>query len=184
MRAGRFFLILVVYKCRTYLFNYQGSLGHDDHPSFPVHFSKKKRTPQNPIDKCPKNFTPGNQSSRRNNHIRHKQNRFPITFALLLAPSHVGESVNCFWFVTTSPATLAEVRVDITPAIMADIAKRETSPDLPGAICESMPIWVPSEQRLPKPQSAYVAMRRERSERVWNCGSVWRRVYATNSFAS
>lgn len=60
------------------------------HPS-PSTFPKKKRTPQNPIDKCPKNFTPGNQSSRRNNHIRHKQNRFPITFARSISRRRVGK---------------------------------------------------------------------------------------------
>ena len=84
--------------------------------------------------------------------------------------------VNCFWLVTTKPATLALVKVEIAPAIKALSARRETSPERVGAIWDRTPTAVPSEPILAKPQSAYTAMRRERSERVWNSGSDWRRV--------
>lgn len=53
--------------------------------------------------------------------------------------------------VTTRPATAADERVEMTPEKSADKATFETSPDRFGAICESTPIWVPREPRLPKP---------------------------------
>ena len=42
--------------------------------------------------------------------------------------------------VISIPAMEAEVKVDKTPENRADTATRETSPALPGAICDKMPI--------------------------------------------
>ena len=55
---------------------------------------------------------------------------------------------------TTSPATAALVSVARTPETNALKASLLTSPLREGAICERMPIWMPSELMLPKPQMA------------------------------
>jgi hypothetical protein len=68
--------------------------------------------------------------------------------------------------VTNIPAMLAEVKVAITPEIKAEKATLATRPALPGASVESTPIWIPTEEILPKPQTAYVAMSWERGERA------------------
>jgi len=52
------------------------------------------------------------------------------------------------------PAILAEVKVAMTPEIKAEMATLATRPDLPGARVESTPIWIPTEEILPKPQTA------------------------------
>ena len=76
------------------------------------------------------------------------------------------------WSVTSKPAILALVRVLNAPEINAEMASLLTSPLRLGAIWESTPICVPNEPMLAKPQSAYVAMRRERGERSAYDGSV------------
>lgn len=63
-------------------------------------------------------------------------------------------TVNCFWLVTTNPATEAEVRVDMAPEIRAEKASLLTSPARVGASCDNTPIWVPREPRLANPQRA------------------------------
>jgi hypothetical protein len=62
------------------------------------------------------------------------------------------------------PAMEALVRVDMTPDNSAEIATFAIRPLRPGASCDKTPIWIPTDEMLPKPQTAYVAMRRERSE--------------------
>jgi hypothetical protein len=84
--------------------------------------------------------------------------------------------------VTTNPATEADVSVAKTPEISAETANLLTSPPRPGAICDRIPIWIPREPMLPKPHSAYVAMRRDRGERAPKEGSVVRVLKATYSF--
>jgi hypothetical protein len=49
------------------------------------------------------------------------------------------------------PAIAALLSVLRMPVMSALTASPATSPVLPGAICESTPIWVPSEPMLPKP---------------------------------
>lgn len=78
------------------------------------------------------------------------------------------------WSVTSSPATLALVSVEMAPLISALSATRDTSPLRPGDICDSTPICVPREPMLAKPHSAYVAMRRERGDRAAYIGSFCR----------
>lgn len=58
------------------------------------------------------------------------------------------------WFVTTRPATVAEVSVAVMPEMRADTARRETWPAREGASWPRIPIWIPSEPMLPKPQTA------------------------------
>ena len=67
--------------------------------------------------------------------------------------------------VTTKPAMLALVSVLMAPAMRADSATRETSPDRLGASWDRTPICAPRDPRLANPQRAYVAMRRERGVR-------------------
>ena len=59
----------------------------------------------------------------------------------------------------------ALVNVLMAPVMSAERASRDTSPERAGEICDRTPIWVPREPMLAKPQSAYVAIRRERGER-------------------
>ena len=59
-----------------------------------------------------------------------------------------------YWFVTTKPATDAELRVDSTPEMKAETASLLTSPPRPGASCDRIPIWIPREPMLPKPHRA------------------------------
>jgi hypothetical protein len=63
--------------------------------------------------------------------------------------------------INNMPAMLAEVKVDKTPQRKAEIETLTTSPERLGEICESTPIWIPSEPMLPKPCSACV--RKDRS---------------------
>jgi hypothetical protein len=58
--------------------------------------------------------------------------------------------------INNMPAMLAEVKVDKTPQKKAEIETLTTSPERLGEICESTPIWIPSEPMLPKPCSACV----------------------------
>ena len=77
----------------------------------------------------------------------------PHTVHVLLSthPIHEEGGTTVLSFVTSSPATLAEVSVLSTPENSAERATLDTSPDRDGAICESTPICVPREPRLPKP---------------------------------
>jgi hypothetical protein len=61
------------------------------------------------------------------------------------------------------PAIAALLKVLRMPVISALTAREATSPVLFGAICESTPIWVPSEPMLPKPHRLYVAINFARS---------------------
>jgi hypothetical protein len=56
--------------------------------------------------------------------------------------------------VNNMPAMLADVRVHKTPHTKAEMETFTTSPERLGEICESTPIWIPSEPMLPKPQQA------------------------------
>jgi len=52
------------------------------------------------------------------------------------------------------PAIDALVNVEMTPEINADNATLATRPLRLGASWESTPIWMPTEEMLPKPQTA------------------------------
>lgn len=69
------------------------------------------------------------------------------------------------------PAIAALVSVLTTPLMSELSATLATRPPLPGASCDSTPIWMPTDEMLPKPHSAYVAMSRERGERSAYAGS-------------
>jgi hypothetical protein len=63
-------------------------------------------------------------------------------------------TVMATWSLITRPATAAEVKVDRTPEMKAETASLLTSPPREGAIWVRMPIWIPREPMLPKPQIA------------------------------
>lgn len=63
------------------------------------------------------------------------------------------------------PATAALLSVATTPVHSAENATLATRPTRSGASWARMPIWMPRLEMLPKPQTAKVAMRRERSVR-------------------
>lgn len=52
------------------------------------------------------------------------------------------------------PAIAALVSVEMTPEINAESATFATRPARSGASWESTPIWMPTEEMLPKPQTA------------------------------
>lgn len=87
---------------------------------------------------------------------------FDLSFFFLFFFSYITSSGNHYWLVvksdswlvTTRPATLAEVRVARTPEIRAETARRATSPPRVGASWLRIPIWIPREPMLPKPQRA------------------------------
>jgi hypothetical protein len=86
---------------------------------------------------------------------------FYYCYALLrlsLPPLYVvGAGVNFVYSpppVTNIPAILALVSVAITPLNSADMATFATLPLRPGANCDSTPIWMPTLEILPKPQTA------------------------------
>ena len=82
-----------------------------------------------------------------------------VTFSSKIGKSPISYEVPLFvkcdsWSVMTKPATEADVNVAKTPETRAEKARPETSPPLEGASWLRMPIWIPSEPMLPKPQSA------------------------------
>lgn len=62
------------------------------------------------------------------------------------------------------PAIEALVKVEKMPVTNAEIATSATALAFPGASRDKTPIWIPTALMFPKPQRAYVAMRRERGE--------------------
>lgn len=56
--------------------------------------------------------------------------------------------------VINIPAILADVKVAKTPENRAEMATLATRPALPGARAPRTPIWIPTEEMLPKPQMA------------------------------
>lgn len=55
------------------------------------------------------------------------------------------------------PATDAEVRVQSTPEMNAEMETLTTSPERLGEICDKTPIWIPREPILPKPYCLLLA---------------------------
>ena len=78
--------------------------------------------------------------------------------------------VNLIAHDATSPAMAAVVNVAKIPLPRAENATREMLCARGGARRESKPTWMPTDDRLPKPQSAYVAM----SLAVWSAQAIKR----------
>lgn len=68
----------------------------------------------------------------------------------------------------------ALVNILMAPVNMALTATRETSPARDGANCANTPIWLPSEPMLANPHRAYVAITRDRGDKLAYAALCWR----------
>jgi hypothetical protein len=68
--------------------------------------------------------------------------------------------------VNSMPAMLADVKVDRMPQKKDEKESLTTSPERFGESWEKMPIWMPSEPRLPKPCWNVLANRRVCPDRI------------------